>query len=80
MEVRDDGTIVKFFVKDGKSPNHVEEVLIFVSGISNQMNDSNTNNDKARNIETVVVSLTGNIDLKQINFDLIGDQIQSKQS
>lgn len=80
MEVRDDGTIVKFFVKDGKSPNHVEEVLIFVSGISNQMNDSNTNNDKARNIETVVVSLTGNIDLKQINFDLIGDQVQLKDS
>ena len=81
MEVRDEGTVVKFFVKDGKEVNHVEELLIYVNGIGNQMHDSaNNTNGKKRDIETVVVSLTGNIDLSQLNFDLIGDQVQMKES
>lgn len=81
IEIRDEGTVVKFYIKEGREQDHVEELLIFINGISNQMNDSKTDkNGKALNIETVVVSVTGNIDLKQINFDLIGDQIQSKQS
>ncbi|WP_104734082.1 DUF4252 domain-containing protein [Hanstruepera ponticola] len=81
IEIRDEGTVVKFYIKEGREQDHVEELLIFINGISNQMNDSKADgNGKARNIETVVVSVTGNIDLKQINFDLIGDQIQSKQS
>ena len=81
IEIRDDGTVVKFYIKEGREQDHVEELLIFINGISNQMNDSKPEvNGKSRNIETVVVSVTGNIDLKQINFDLIGDQIQSKQS
>ena len=80
MEMRDDGTVVKFFIKEGKDEDHVEELLIFVNGISNQMNNSDAKvNGKDRSIETVVVSLTGNIDLKKLNFDLIGDQVQSKQ-
>jgi hypothetical protein len=78
--MRDDGTVVKFFIKEGKDEDHVEELLIFVNGISNQMNNSDAKiNGKDRSIETVVVSLTGNIDLKKLNFDLIGDQVQSKQ-
>lgn len=81
MEVRDDGTVVKFYIKEGKEADHVEELLIFVNGISNQMDDSKSKTDgNKRDIETVVVSVTGNIDLKKINFDLIGNQIQSKQS
>lgn len=79
MEVRDDGTVVKFFVKDGKNDGYVEELLIYVNGISNKINDSDTE-IKERDIETVVVSLTGNIDLSKINFDLIGDQVQLKES
>ena len=81
MEIRDDGTVVKFFVKDGKDEDHVSELLIFVNGISNQMNNTDAKtNGKKRNIETVVVSLTGNIDLTKLNFDLIGDQVQLKES
>ena len=81
MEVRDEGTVVKFYVKDGKDQDHVEELLIFVNGIGNHMNDSDAKaNGKQRKIETVVVSLTGNIDLTKMNFDLIGDQVQLKES
>jgi len=81
MEIRDDGTVVQFYVKEGRDQDHVEELLIFVNGISNQIKDSNTETKgKERNIETVVVSLTGDIDLTQINFGLIGEQAQLKQS
>ena len=81
IEVRDNGTVVKFFIKEGKEKDHVEELLIFVNGLSNQMNDSDTKtNGKEHKFESVVVSLTGNIDLKQINFDLIGNQVQLNES
>ena len=79
MEVRDDGTIVKFFVRDGKNDGFVQELLVYVNGISNKMNNSEAET-KSRDIETVVVSLTGNIDLSKLNFDLIGDQVQLKES
>ena len=81
MEVRDDGTVVKFYIKEGKDENYVEELLIFVNGLSNKMNDSDVQiNQKERKIETVVVSITGNIDLNKLNFDLIGDQVKLSQS
>jgi hypothetical protein len=81
MEVRDDGTVVKFYIKEGKDENHVEELLIFVNGLGNKMNDSDAQiKGKERNIETVIVSITGNIDLNKLNFDLIGDQVQLSQS
>ena len=81
MEVKDNGTVVKFYVQEGKEENHVEELLIYVNGLSHQMDGSDTNiNGKDRKFETVIVSLTGNIDLSKINFDLIGDQVQLKES
>ncbi len=81
MEVRDEGTVVKFYTKDGKDADHVEELLIFVNGLGDHMNNTNSQEKgKGRNIEAVVVSLTGNIDLKKINFDFIGDQVQMKES
>ena len=81
IEVRDNGTVVKFFIKEGIEKDHVEELLIFVNGLSNQMNDSDAKtNGKEHKFESVVVSLTGNIDLKQINFDLIGNQVQLNES
>lgn len=81
VEIRDDGTVVKFYIKEGKDEVHVEELLIYVNGITNKINSSEAEiNVKDRNIETVVVSLTGNIDISKINFDLIGDQAQLKQS
>ena len=67
MEVKDDGTEVKFYVKEGKDSDHVKELLIFVNGIDKVMEDKIEINGKKRNIETVVVSLTGDIDLNEIS-------------
>ena len=60
MEVKDDGTEVKFYVKEGKDADHVKELLIYVNGIDKV-------NGKERKIETVVVSLTGDINLNEIS-------------
>ncbi|WP_224491013.1 DUF4252 domain-containing protein [Robertkochia flava] len=62
MRVRDGDTNVKFYVKEGKDANHVRELLMFVTGIDEQ--DVEVNGKK---LETVLLSLTGNIDLTQIS-------------
>lgn len=67
MEVKDDGTEVKFYVKEGKDSNHVKELLIFVNGINKIMKESVEINGEQRRIETVVVSLTGDINLNEIS-------------
>lgn len=67
MEVKDDGTNVNFYVKEGKDADHVKELLIFVNGIDKVMDQKVEINGKERKIETVVVALTGDIDLNQIS-------------
>ena len=68
MEVKDDGTDVKFYVKEGKDEDHVKELLIFVNGIDKAMKGQGVEiNGETRKIETVVVSLTGDIDLNEIS-------------
>ena len=67
MEVKDDGSEVKFYVKEGKDADHVKELLIYVNGIDKVMNEKVEINGKERKIETVVVSLTGDIDLNEIS-------------
>ncbi len=67
MEVKDDGTEVQFYVKEGKDADHVKELLIFVNGIDKVMDDKIEINGKQRKIETVVVSLTGDINLNEIS-------------
>lgn len=68
MEVKDDGTEVKFYVQEGKDADHVKELLIFVNGIDKAMKGQGVEiNGENRKIETVVVSLTGNIDLNEIS-------------
>ena len=67
MEVKDEGTEVKFYVKEGRDADHVKELLIFVNGIDKVMDDKIEINGKERKIETVVVSLTGDIDLNEIS-------------
>lgn len=61
MRVKDEDTNVKFYIKSGKDENHVKELLMFVSGMDHVKVGHN-----GRNIETVLVSLTGDIDLRQI--------------
>ncbi|GAA4951667.1 DUF4252 domain-containing protein [Algibacter agarivorans] len=67
MEVKDEGTEVKFYVKEGKDADHVKELLIFVNGIDKVMEDKIEINGKERKIETVIVSLTGDINLNEIS-------------
>lgn len=67
MEVKDDGTEVKFYVEEGKDADHVKELLIFVTGIDKKMDEKVEINGKERKIETVVVSMTGDIDLNEIS-------------
>ncbi|GAA3653793.1 DUF4252 domain-containing protein [Flavivirga jejuensis] len=68
MEVKDDGTEVKFYVKEGKDADHVKELLIFVNGVDRAMKGEGIEiNGEKRKIETVVVSLTGDIDLNEIS-------------
>ncbi|MDO5977669.1 DUF4252 domain-containing protein [Flavivirga spongiicola] len=68
MEVKDDGTEVKFYVKEGKDADHVKELLIFVNGIDKAMKGQGVEiNGETRKIETVIVALTGDIDLNEIS-------------
>lgn len=60
MRVRDGGSNVKFYVKDGKDSDHVKELLMFVTG----MKDVDINGKK---LETVLLSLTGDIDLRSVS-------------
>ncbi|HZW62755.1 MAG TPA: DUF4252 domain-containing protein [Flavobacteriaceae bacterium] len=68
MEVKDDGVVVKFYIKEGKDADHVEELLVFVDGLSAVTKNADVNiNGNKRDFETVIVALTGNIDLNQIS-------------
>lgn len=61
MRVKDEDVNVKFYVRDGKEKDHVSELLMFVSGL----NDVEIGHN-GRKLETVLVSLTGDIDLNKI--------------
>lgn len=68
MRIKDGDQNVKFYVKEGKDENHVKELLMFITGLKEVTKDSNiTINGEKREIETVVLSLTGDIDLKQVS-------------
>ena len=61
MRVKDKDANVRFYIKSGKDEDHVSELLMFVTGIKNgnvEIND--------RKFETVLLSLTGDIDLNKI--------------
>ncbi|MFC5195707.1 DUF4252 domain-containing protein [Bizionia hallyeonensis] len=68
MVVKDDGMNMTFYVKEGRDSDHVSEFLMFVDGIGAVTKDMDINmNGKKREFETVVVSLTGDINLNQIS-------------
>lgn len=62
MRVKDKSTNVKFYIKNGKDEDHVSELLMFVTGIKNVDLEVN-----GRKFETVLLSLTGDIDLNKIS-------------
>lgn len=68
MRVKDGDQTVNFYVREGKDENHVKELLMFVNGIKEMTKDQDiTINGKKREIETVLLTLTGDIDLRQIS-------------
>ena len=68
MRIKDGGQPVKFYVLEGKDENHVKELLMFVSGLKEVTEGQNIEiNGKKREIETVLLTLTGDIDLRQIS-------------
>ncbi len=60
MRVKDKDANVKFYIKQGRDDDHVSELLMLVSDIKEIEADG-------RKIETVLLSLTGDIDLNKIN-------------
>lgn len=59
MRVKDKDANVKFYIREGKDSDHVSELLMFVTGIKNvELED--------RQVETVLLTLTGDIDLTKI--------------
>jgi len=68
MRIKDGDQTVKFYVKEGKDDNHVKELLMFVNGLKELTKGQDiTINGQKREIETVLLSLTGDIDLRQIS-------------
>tara|TARA_R100001369_G_scaffold88209_1_gene124450 strand:- start:4022 stop:4558 length:537 start_codon:yes stop_codon:yes gene_type:complete len=55
MRVKDDGKNIKFYSKEGKDTNHVSELLMHLTG------------DLDGKERTVIMSITGNIDLKKVS-------------
>ena len=68
MRVKDGGQTVKFYVKEGKDENHVKELVMLATGLKEMTKGSDVkiNGRSASDFETVILSLTGNIDLRQI--------------
>ncbi|WP_298366715.1 DUF4252 domain-containing protein [uncultured Lutibacter sp.] len=63
MRVKDEDTNVKIYVRQGKDEDHVSELLMFVSGAGKYTNKS----DSPVKAESVILSLTGEIDLNKIS-------------
>ncbi|MDT0607207.1 DUF4252 domain-containing protein [Croceitalea rosinachiae] len=61
MRVKDGDTNVRFYIKNGRNSNHVSELLMFVTGI-----DDKGKKENRPNFETVLLTMTGDIDLNKI--------------
>lgn len=68
MRMKDGNQTVNFYVKEGKDSNHVKELLMVINGLKELTKDEDIKiNGKKREFETVLLSLTGDIDLRQIS-------------
>ncbi len=68
MRIKDGDQTVKFYVKEGKDENHVKELLMYISGLKEMTKGQDIKiNGKNREFETVIMTLTGDIDLRQIS-------------
>tara|TARA_R110000772_G_scaffold1210_2_gene4286 strand:+ start:15651 stop:16190 length:540 start_codon:yes stop_codon:yes gene_type:complete len=60
LRVNDKDAKVNIYIKEGKDDDHVTELLLFV-------NEINTEHKGDRNPESVIVSITGDIDLTKVS-------------
>jgi hypothetical protein len=58
MKVKDDDSQVDFYVMEGKDSDHVSEMVMLVTGMDKKTDGAN--------FETVLVTMTGDIDLTKI--------------
>ena len=58
MRIKDDNSRVKIYVKTTKKKDYVSEVLMFVKGIDKKTKE---------NVDSIIISLTGNIDVNKIS-------------
>jgi hypothetical protein len=65
MTIKDSDADVVFYVKSGKSDDRVEKLIMYVNGVNPKiMKDSPLGE---RTVETIILLIEGNIDLKQIS-------------
>jgi hypothetical protein len=68
MRIKDEASSVKFYVIEGKDDNHVKELLMFAKGLSDKTKNSNISvNGIPLGVETVFLSLKGEIDLREVS-------------
>ena len=68
MRFKDGNQTVKFYVKEGRDENHVKELLMYIDGLKELTKDSKVEiNGEKRDIETIVVSIIGDVDLREIS-------------
>lgn len=68
MRFKDGDQTVKFYVREGSNENEVKELLMFVNGLKELTQVQNiTINGEKREVETVMVSILGDIDLREIS-------------
>ena len=68
MRIKDESANVQFYILPGRTDSQVKELLMFVNGFDTKAMDLNLNiNGKQRNLESVLLSLVGDIDLDKIS-------------
>jgi len=68
MRFKDGDQTVKFYVREGANENQVKELLMFVNGLKEMTKGQDiTINGEKRDVETVIVSIVGDIDLREIS-------------
>jgi hypothetical protein len=68
MRIKVDGSNIKFYVLEGKDDNHVNELLMFSTELSNlTVQENYTINGTKLEFETVLLSLKGDIDLREVS-------------
>ena len=68
MRIKDEDKNIKFYVMSGSDENHVSELLMLVNGLSKTMEKQDISvGGQKRVIETVLLSLTGDIDLRKVS-------------